>query len=485
MSPLFPARILLLVAALVGWGSGQMLDKSRKRAIVLTKVSKGEPDPGLKCHEALAESYGFISTGYAKNTTLMTCPDSNSTCCQYESQKVMIIQMMIDARNIALRFQNQDKIIFDLLSEVQLDMRYIERFKKRQAEMRMSSCKAIATKLSFHDIDHIKEELLRHRETQLEFIQRAHKGVYCAVCSPGSQRNMLMNKMVMKVSTRFCRNLVVNTIQPLMFFHHELKRFLNLLLKFMSNCDEHGSYTPDPLPEELLLEYSSNEKVVRNCWDNRNDPEWLVYCADFCTKYDTVKFAEFWEPNMETFLRLTYFLKRKRMGLNLIEKNDVMLSSDTRVKDVPLNSKVIPIIRNEEVVQDEDEVDEFHLEDIDSMKRPMTDVEMKLFMSKFNAKKVVSGDIGGQISLSDFKVIYTTKGIDFEDIGRNSVATENLLKQIETKLNSQRKLANELGGLEGGYQLDHNEKARFAMQISGGLAKLGATLFALLFYFSW
>lgn len=486
MAPLFSPRILLTLAALATLAAAQMMEMPRKRLVVLSKKAKGEPDAGLKCVEGLVESYGFISTNYAQNTSLATCPSSNSTCCRYESQKIMIVQMLIDARNIEQRFENQNKIIFDLLSEVQLDMRYIERFRRRQAENRMSSCKAIATKLSFHDVDHIKDELEKAREAQLEFVQRAHKGVYCAVCNPDSQKQLLVKKEIMKVSNRFCRNLVVNTIQPQMLLHYELKRFLNMLVKFMSNCDEHGRYSPDPVPDELVLEYSANEKVVRGCWENRNDPEWLVYCADYCNKFDSMKFAEFWEPNLELFLRITYYLKRKRMALNLVEKNDVMLNSDTRIKDVPLNSKVIPIIRNDQVVQEEDEIDEFHFEDIDAMRRPLTDVEMKLFMTKFANQKVVSGDIGGQISLSDFKMIYTNRGIDFEDLGRNAVATENLLKQIETKLNSQRKLARELGGAsEGAYQLDSNGKARFAMQLTGSLAALGATVVAGLLAFIW
>ena len=58
---------------------------------------------------------------------------------------------------------------------------------------------------------------------------------------------------------------------------------------------------------------------------------------------------------------------------------------------------------------------------------------MKVFMTRFDNGKVVSGDIGGNISLADFKILYMHKGVDYEEIGRSSIATDNLLKSIEAK----------------------------------------------------
>jgi len=468
-----PQLLLACVLVLAASAAAQMMDPNQKKSIILTKVNKNAFAMSTKCVEGLSESYGFISTSNVRQESLQVCPSSNTTCCTFESQKVMILQMQVDAKNIQLRFDNQNKILNDLFSEIQLDMRYIERFKKRQEIMAMSNCKAIATKLSFHDIDHVKAELIKHREEMLEFVQRAHKGVYCAVCNPDSQRFLAMETLTMRISTRFCRNLVVNTIRPMLFVHHQIKRFMNLLVKFMTNCDEHGHYTPNSVPDELILEYSTNEKVVRRCWENRNDPEWVDHCAEYCRKFDSMKFDEFWEPTLETFLRVTYYLKRRRMSLNLVEKNDAMLGADTRVIDVPLHPKVIPIIRNDLVVQEEDEVDPYHLEDLDALKRPLSDIEMNLYMTKFKNRRVVSGDIGGQITLSDFKVIYHTKGIDFEDLGRNSVATDSLLKSVIIKINAGKR-ARELNAFsDGATVLD--AQPRGMMQIGGSswLAKVG------------
>lgn len=461
---------LLLWLAVLTLANSQMMDKVKKKGIILAKLTKTPQLGPNQCLEYISESYGFISTVTPVDKPLQTCPDANNTCCAYESQKIMIIQMMGDAKAIELRFENQNKILYDLLNEIKLDLRYIERFKRRQQEMRMSNCKAIATKLSFHDIDHIKDELMKHREEMLDFVQRAHKGVYCAVCTPSAQRHIMTDRLIMRVSFKFCRNLVVHTIKPMMYMHYEFKKFLNLMTKFMTNCDERGQYTANVLPDEVLLQYHTDEKIVRDCWEQRNDPEWINACAAYCDRFDSMKFDQFWEPHLHTYMRLTYYLKKRRMALNLIEKNDILLSSDTSVKDVQINSKVIPIIRNDQVVQEEDELDEYHEEDLDAMKRGLSEMEIEIYMMKFKNNKVVSGDIGGQISLSDFKFLYANKGIDYEELGRNSVATDSLLKEVEMKLNSQRKLELEFeGATEGGYRLDKHGKARFTMQ-TGGLA---------------
>lgn len=445
MSHLINSRALLITIHLIFSLAGQMMDPSTKKMTVLMKVTKNDKPSQTECIEGLVESYGFISTGTVKNEVLASCPSSESTCCEFESQKLMIIQMQLDQKNIENRFRSQDKIIFDLFAELELDMRYIQRFKKRQSILKMSSCKAIATKLSFHDVTRVKESLKITREKMLEFFVRSHKGAYCAVCNPDAQRLINMDKMVMKVSNKFCRNLVINSIQTLMYMHYEFKRFLNLMIKFMANCDERGHYdVKNRFPDELILDYSPAEKIVRQCWENKNDPEWLSYCSDYCNQYDPMKFSEFFEPNLQKLLRMTYFLKKKRVEINRIEKNDVMLSSDTSVTDVPLNPRTINLEKNSDVVDEDDEESEWRAEDLDILKRPMSKIEMDVYMTKFKNRKVVSGDIGGSISLVDFKVLYANKGIDYEELGRNSVSTDNLLKSVETKLNSSKPKAKKL-----------------------------------------
>ena len=442
--------LLITILTLITKTFSQIMPTVSKKALILLKATKGyKPDPNL-CLEGLAESYGLVSTGRVSEQMLTTCPSSNRTCCAFESQKLMIIQMQYDSKNIEKRFESQDKIIFELLNEIQLDMRYIERFKKRQLRKRISSCGAIATKLSFHDIDRVKANLKEHREQMKQWAIRSHKGVYCAVCNPDAQKHISLDRQIMKVSYQFCRGVVFNTIQPMMYLHYELKRFLNLMLKFLTNCDQHGSYRHISPPDFLELEYSNWEKTIRECWDNRNDPNWAVHCHDYCNKYDITKFQEFFEPNLDRFLKLTYFFKSQRMMLNLIERNDVMLNQDTSVSDVELNPHTIPIINNGDVQDEDSEEDSWREEDLDALKRPLTKIEMNVFLTRFINKRIIAGDIGSDISLSDFKLLYQNKGIDFEELGRDSVATDSLLKSVMTKINAMKTDSQALAPVQAG-----------------------------------
>ena len=430
--------LILLIASLtlIAKTNSQMMPAVSKKVMILTKLTKGDkPNPNL-CLEGLVESYGLVSTGTVNQQMLTTCPSSNTTCCAFESQKLMIIQMQYDSKNIQKRFESQDRIIFELLDEIQLDMRYIERFKTRQSRKRISSCGAIATKLSFHDIDRVKATLKQQRQQMKEWAVLAHKGVYCALCNPDTQKFISMDRQLMKVSFKFCRGVVFNTIQPMMYLHYELKKFLNLLLKFLTNCDQHGNYINISPPDFLELEYSNSEKTIRECWDNRNDPEWIIHCHNYCKEYDLMQFQEFFEPNLDRFLKLTYYFKKQRMMLNIIERNDVMLNQDTSVSDVELNSRTIPLLNNADVVDEDSEEDSWREEDLDALKRPLSTIEIDVFLTRFIDKRVVAGDIGSNVSLSDFKLLYQNKGIDFEDLGRDSVATDSLLKSVMAKLNA-------------------------------------------------
>ena len=423
-------------------GLSQLMHPDTKKDLILHKrqqASKMEED---ECLEGLVESYGLFSTGTVVEESLATCPSSPNTCCQYDSQKIMIYEMKNDLRKLEKRLKDQDEIIFSLLKELKLDMRYIERFKERQQLQRMSSCKAMGTKLSFHDIDRVASGLEEARESMLEFVKSAHKGVYCALCSPEAQRHIDLDNGILKLSHKFCRSVIVNTIKPMLYLHYEFKRFLNMMARFFQNCDAHGAYHDFTVPDEVVFEYSPDEKVIHNCWKFRNDPDWVKQCSAYCDKFNTMDFSQFFEPNLGLYMRITAFLKHKRMHLNLVERTDDNLHYDSEIRDFPINPTTVGVIDNSKVEDNEHKEGDYEQEEVDALKPVLTNNQIKLFLERFKKNNVVAGDIGAHYSLAVFSYRYSKKGIDFHTLGKDAVSTDALLRVVEAKMNAANKTGN-------------------------------------------
>ena len=438
---IFSYTLALLLICFVQKSESQMIHPFVKKGLILHKMGNKDNRNPNQCIPGLVESYGFESTITVKNETLSACPGFNSTCCSYESQKLMILQMQKDTENLEERFAAQNKIIFGLLDELKLDMRYINRFLKRQETEDISNCQVIAKKLNFHDIERVEDSLKKDREEMEKFFMLTYKGVYCAACSPQNQKNLNLDRMLVRTSLKFCRDMVFNSVKPLMYLHYEFRTFLNLMVQFMTDCDERGNYTKNEIPHEITFYRGEDEKIVRECFENRDDPEWYIFCGRFCDMFSATEYKDFFEPNMDVMLHILNHLKTKRMHLNVIEKADSTIDADTKVRDVELNPTTVAPIDNSKVVQEEDEEDPYEPENQDARHAPMNRMEIEVFLTKFKDRKAVSGDIGGKLSLSDFEFKWSKKGMDYNSIGREAVSTNALLKVVETKIYAMEKEA--------------------------------------------
>lgn len=47
--------------------------------------------------------------------------------------------------------------------------------------------------------------------------------------------------------------------------------------------------------------------MIRECHKNFNTPDWMSYCEEFCHQYNPVTINDFFEPNIDKFIRLKAF----------------------------------------------------------------------------------------------------------------------------------------------------------------------------------
>lgn len=61
---------------------------------------------------------------------------------------------------------------------------------------------------------------------------------------------------VITYSEKFCRDIVENSLNSLLFFHIDLVKYANLISKFLLSCDSKGNFEADiPIPEDIVFVY--------------------------------------------------------------------------------------------------------------------------------------------------------------------------------------------------------------------------------------
>lgn len=95
------------------------------------------------------------------------------------------------------------------------------------------------------------------------------------------------NKRIVQFSEKFCRDIVENSLNNLLFFHVNFQKYANLVSKFLLSCDKRGNFEIDvPIPEEFV--FVNDEITTANlvdCRKRRNSLSWFIHCAKICENF--------------------------------------------------------------------------------------------------------------------------------------------------------------------------------------------------------
>lgn len=82
----------------------------------------------------------------------------------------------------------------------------------------------------------------------------------------------------------FCRDIVENSLNNLLFFHVDMVKYANLVSKFLLSCDKKGNFEADvPLPEDVIFVHDeAHTRSLTQCRANRNKTSWFVHCTKVC-----------------------------------------------------------------------------------------------------------------------------------------------------------------------------------------------------------
>ena len=174
-----------------------------------------------------------------------------------------------------------------------------------------NECKLMARRIVSYQIDDIGGALLSTFKQTYDFMMTSFKGLYCSLCDGAVQKFISSTSKKITVSESFCRSLVSNSLNTLLYLRVHLPRYINLLAVFASNCSFKGRYYTRPIDQSLVqIPDTKDEKLLNQCFKYRNQPNWLSSCELICTKWKPGAIDEFFMPDFDHILSVMPILKR-------------------------------------------------------------------------------------------------------------------------------------------------------------------------------
>ncbi len=282
------------------------------------------------CSPGLANAYGLngLQNPYALNQTGFMCwPDIKYTCCSNSDAESAFATIGGGLKRLKQHYAVYSEIVKKFMEQLVIVSKIAGRVTDRLAEIKFSNCKVLASKIVLYDITKVSKQVIEALSSQYKFMLYSYKGFYCEICDGMKNKFVFDDDGFVIINKKHCRKNVENSIKSMYYLRVLFVNYVNLVVKFMNNCDAKGTYFDDVVMNQLVLNSTPEDKVIERCWNDRNSPKWLEECKDFCDKFNFVSLNDFWKPNAEKFALITAFLTKR--ALQMVTQETLDSSIDT------------------------------------------------------------------------------------------------------------------------------------------------------------
>lgn len=139
----------------------------------------------------------------------------------------------------------------------------------------------------------------------------SHKGFYCNVCDARMTKYFNVKHKEIIVHEDQCRDLMTDSLMPMIYLHYYMTRYLNIVTKFMTQCNTSQQFNDKPInPKNLFFTHENIRKKLMNCHEHRNSVDWLDYCSKICSEFKIDHFnSDFFAPKIKKYADYNWFLK--------------------------------------------------------------------------------------------------------------------------------------------------------------------------------
>jgi hypothetical protein len=367
----------------------------------------------ITCHLDLITGLGMQGLEKAVNFKLDMCPNVENSCCKISDQEIIYKNWITDKEgsNLQDRLKYHEKIFTEFLDMLQIVYIRAGTIVAKLKGILVSDCKAISSRILFFNFPTVFPILKQNLKEMHSFLMNSYKGLYCAVCDGDLVEHFDVKTKEVKLSEKFCRDMISNTLHPMIYFHSHFPVLLNLISKFLTSCSNHGDFIEKPIPAEALFNKAvETSKVLEDCKKSRNQSDWFEKCEDVCENFELTRFPKYFEPNLHEFQKYTKFLKD---SIEKLEKQDE--TTDVITDDGSSHSRILSAQRHLDEGVEKKEEQHIHIEEDPEKRFENLDVMV----------------LGVQSVLGELKTNFTDPGIDLFDIGKNALINEEVLAIIK------------------------------------------------------
>lgn len=361
------------------------------------------------CFRDLLQSYSLNGYDTAVPQVISMCPSISTSCCQPIDQEVIYSNWIHgqEEQTVNDRYNNNAKV-YETLVDRLIQVQDFARTVRKAIVKRVANCKLLSERILNFEVRSIQSQIRKNLDKMRDFFQETYKGFYCAICNYDNHKFFDQTTKVVSMSEKFCRDIVENSLGPLLVFHIDMVKYLNLVTKFVTSCDTRGEYNLDAeFPKNFtFFEIAENREMLESCRTNRNKKDWFSYCKDVCMNFQIYNFASFFEPNVNEINAYNNFLKNQLQIMSNFQLSQTLLNPKENQPGVPKN-------------------------------RMLSDdapVPAKVAIYKRG--------LGPKVDLSLWTVDFKVSGISLFDEGRNSLITDTMYNSVKTILQLARENSN-------------------------------------------
>jgi len=152
------------------------------------------------------------------------------------------------------------------------------------------------------------------------------KGFPCTVCDADKSQFLRFDEQKKLYNIKFCRGIIKNTLPFVQYTRVLFKKYVNMLVFFLNNCDFKGRYVPQPIDKKMILPNKNQDLKAKECMHYVNSPHWVDHCAQYCLSFNSERAQEFFIPNVYSYMKITNFIKSKLTELRFAQNKDLTWS---------------------------------------------------------------------------------------------------------------------------------------------------------------
>ena len=356
------------------------------------------------CFRDLLQSYSL--SGYDKPivTQISMCPSITSSCCQPVDQEVIYSNWIHgeEEKNVNERYDANAKV-YDKLIEKLIRVQDFARTTRKAIVKRIANCKLLSERILNFEISEIHVQMRNNLNKMRDFFKDSYQGFYCSICNHENHRFFDKEQKVVFFSEKFCRDIIEKTLGPMLVFHVDMMKYLNLVTKFVTTCDTRGEYNLDAVfpKNHTFFEVQETKEMLETCRENRNAKDWFSYCKDVCLNFQIYSFSTFFEPNIEQIRNYNDYLEEQLTIMSNFQVAHALLNPDKNKPGRVLTEAT-----------------------------PLPKVA------------IYKPGLGPKVDLSQWTIDFEVVGISLYDEGRNSLITDTMYNSVKTILQLARENSN-------------------------------------------